>query len=83
MMKTKLRISYLVGRRALIAAGIVYAALLAIGIACLADPLFFVNAEHGCYPWSPKKIAFRQGMTLCPGQEAELDIGIQISGPKP
>jgi hypothetical protein len=36
------------------------------------------NAVDGCYPWSPKEVEFRQGMTLCPGQSAMGDIGVPL-----
>ena len=36
--------------------------------------IFAINAAGGCYPWSPKDVAFHQGMTLCPGQTAHGTI---------
>jgi hypothetical protein len=36
--------------------------------------IFAYNAAGGCYPWSPKDVAFHQGMTLCPGQTAHGTI---------
>jgi len=34
------------------------------------------NVTSGCYPWSPKHVVFHQGMTLCPGQSAEISVPV-------
>ena len=36
--------------------------------------LFFINASYGCWPWSPKVVEYKPGMTLCPGQTAVAHI---------
>ena len=41
--------------------------------------LLWINAQAGCYPWSPKEVEFKQGMTLCPGQNAKMTIEIPIN----
>lgn len=54
------------------------ALLLVIGIdtGLLLTPvrLFFINAQYGCWPWSPAEVFYRDGMTLCPGQTARIKI---------
>lgn len=58
-------------RTALIAVSLV---LIALNIAVLIWPqdvrLLVINARAGCFPWSPKEVEFKQGMTICPGQRA-------------
>lgn len=36
--------------------------------------LFAINARAGCFPWSPKVVDYREGMTLCPGQIMRVPV---------
>lgn len=40
--------------------------------------LFLLNAEAGCWPWSPTDALYRDGMTICPGQSVHVKIIIQM-----
>lgn len=42
--------------------------------------LFLINARAGCWPWSPKVVAYKPGMTLCPGQTAVMRIELPNNG---
>lgn len=39
--------------------------------------LFIINAKCGCFPWSPKVVPYKPGMTLCPGQTAIMEVNIK------
>jgi len=43
--------------------------------------IFIINAKAGCWPWSPRVVEFRQGMTLCPGQSTRVDGMITVPFP--
>lgn len=43
--------------------------------------LFFINAQYGCYPWSPAEVLYRDGMTLCPGQAVRMQLKIPLPAP--
>jgi hypothetical protein len=45
--------------------------------------LLAINAAGGCYPWSPKDVEFHQGMTLCPGQTAHIELPQPPPPPQP
>jgi len=38
----------------------------------------WVNAEAGCWPWSPAEVEYRDGMTICPGQSVHATIVIIV-----
>lgn len=40
--------------------------------------LFVINASAGCWPWSPGDVEYHDGMTICPGQSAHLDLIISV-----
>lgn len=44
--------------------------------------LAYINAQGGCYPWSPAEVEYHDGMTLCPGQSARMRLKIIIPADK-
>lgn len=45
-------------------------------VARLDAELFYINAQAGCYPWSPAIVEYHDGMTICPGQGARMRIDL-------
>jgi hypothetical protein len=37
---------------------------------------FMVNAEYGCFPWSPAVVQYHDSMTVCPGQTVIVGIPV-------
>lgn len=57
-------------------------ALLCVGLALVIchDQVvrFWINADAGCWPWSPAEVEYHDGMTICPGQSARATIIIVV-----
>jgi hypothetical protein len=42
--------------------------------------LLWINGRAGCYPWSPREVEYKPGMTLCPGQSTT--VGVPMIAPR-
>lgn len=40
--------------------------------------LLVINAKCGCFPWSPKEVPYKPGMTICPGQTAIVTVTVPV-----